>query len=1112
MFCVVLKYIVNSFLSSMKILSGNVVNLALVICVVKLCILLSGDVEVNPGPTVGNNTGCTISSISILHHNIRSLRNKIDEIVHIVDEFDIICFTESHLDHQIPNDNLYIQGFNRNPYRLDRTAHGGGIILYYKDHIRISPRPDLHLPEMEAMWFEIKTKVGNVLLNVIYRSQIEAGPLFWTNYSQMVSSALDYTNRIITLGDFNVDFLGRLPAEVSDIINIYGLENHICDPTRYGHNSYSLLDPILTTDGVSVLESNTIPIDRTISDHDPTFIVFDCGYKNKTSYTRSVWLYNQGNYDLFRQRIIETNWDLVINDQPNVDIACELFTKTFLDIATECIPTNTVTIRPNDKIWMTSEVRREIRIRDRLRKKYLKCKSEYNHGKYKNQRNRVNNLKKQAKVNFFVSINESLSELKSTNSRQYWKTIKMLIKGENSTSELPPLRKPDSQRETAFDNNDKSNLLNSYFCSISDLHDEQVPLPDFDDRGPNILHDITVENHEVIDIISILDSNKAVGPDRISNRMLKEVKHEIAGPLCLLFNKSLLEKKYPKDWKLAHVIPVFKNGDRSLVSNYRPIALLCNMSKIFEKIVYKRIFNFLIENVLLYKFQSGFIPGHSTSHQLIELVHEILQALDNHELICLIFCDVSKAFDRVWLRGLILKLERYGIKGNLLEWLRSYVSGREQQVIIKNCVSEKGKLKAGVPQGSILGPLLFLIFINDIADDMLGLCRLFADDTSIGERSYNIDSLRNMVNIDLVNISNWSKQWLVKLNPDKTEIMYFSTRNAPDDLCFTVGDSRIYPVESHRHLGVILSADCKWTKHIDMIAEKASKQIAVLRKLKFQVSRGFLENIYLVFIRPLLEYSCEVWDNCSVTDSNRLEKIQLEAGRIVTGLTSFSSLSSIYTETGWDKLSVRRERRKLSLFYNIFNGHAPSYLQDLLPVMVHERTNYNLRNANNLINPPCRLSIFQNSYIPATIKRWNSLENNIRDSPNHNIFKSNLKKVYVNPDKPPLYFSVGSRIGSILHTRLRQKCSTLKSDLFRCNLIESCLCSCGNYIESVEHFFFHCTHYTANREILISDMYDLGYEININNILFGNPNFDVEKNCELFLVVQKFIIGTKRFV
>ncbi len=376
-----------------------------------------------------------------------------------------------------------------------------------------------------------------------------------------------------------------MPVDVEDIINLFGLENKIYDPTRYGHNSFSLLDPILVTDSVTVLESNTIPIDRNISDHDPTYIVVDCGYKCGASFQRKVWLYNQGNWDLFRDRVSDTDWDVIINDQPTVDEACTNFTENFMNIAHECIPTNMVTIRQNDKIWMTSEIRREIRVRERLRKMYLKNKTPTKERKYKQQRNKVNNLKKIAKSEFHVSINESFPDLKQTNSKQYWKTMKLLLKGEGSNYDLPPMRRPDDADPTAFDNATKGNLLNDYFCSISDLRDSDIPLPDFDDRGGNVLSSIPVILQDIIDLLSLLDPNKAVGHDLISNRMLREVRNEVANPISLLLQRSFDEKTFPKPWKLAHVIPIFKSGDRTLVSNYRPIALLCTLSKVFEKVV-----------------------------------------------------------------------------------------------------------------------------------------------------------------------------------------------------------------------------------------------------------------------------------------------------------------------------------------------------------------------------------------------------------------------------------------------------------------------------------------------------------------------------------------------
>jgi hypothetical protein len=201
---------------------------------------------------------------------------------------------------------------------------------------------------------------------------------------------------------------------------------------------------------------------------------------------------NQDNYPLFRDLISNTNWESIILEHPTVDSACELFTGKFMEIAHECIGTNTITIRPNDKISMTSEIRRELRVRDRLRKKFIQSKSILNERKYKDQCNKVNNLKKSAKIEFYVSINETLSDLNNVNSKQYWKTIKMLIKGECNCSDLPPLRQPHEISPSTFDNIDKCNTLNNYFCSISDLQDEHTELPDFDNRGRNTLTDINI--------------------------------------------------------------------------------------------------------------------------------------------------------------------------------------------------------------------------------------------------------------------------------------------------------------------------------------------------------------------------------------------------------------------------------------------------------------------------------------------------------------------------------------------------------------------------------------------------------------------------------------------
>ena len=236
--------------------------------------------------------------------------------------------------------------------------------------------------------------------------------------------------------------------------------------------------------------------------------------------------------------------------------------------------------------------------------------------------------------------------------------------------------------------------------------------------------------------------------------MLKNCSVSLAIPLCLLFNLSLRLHKYPSLWKLAHVTPIFKKGDKSVASNYRPISLISCVGKSFERILFKHVYNLLDSNSLIYKCQSGFLPGHSTVHHLIESIHNTCLALENFETSCRVFWDISKAFDRVWHRGLLLEMERYGIRGDLLLWFKSYLENRSQQVCINESLSSLRNITAGVPQGSVLAPLLFLIYINDISENLQGSAKLFADDTSLSYSSRNLQNLQLIINDDLKHYMN----------------------------------------------------------------------------------------------------------------------------------------------------------------------------------------------------------------------------------------------------------------------------------------------------------------------------------------------------------------------
>ena len=310
---------------------------------------------------------------------------------------------------------------------------------------------------------------------------------------------------------------------------------------------------------------------------------------------------------------------------------------------------------------------------------------------------------------------------------------------------------------------------------------------------------------------------------------------------------------------------------------------------------------------------------------------------------------------------------------------------------------------------------------------------------------------------------------------------------------------------THKHLGITFSSSCTWSEHINNITDTAWKRLNIIRALKFKISRLALEKLYTAYVRPLLEYSDSVWDNCSNDCKRQLESIHNEAARIVSGATKLCSIEKMLADLGWESLHDRRQKHKLVIFYKIVNSLVPDYLSNLLPPLVQERTTYSLRNANDIRSIHAHTNLFFNSFLPSTIRAWNDLPDNVKEASTVSSFKYRLNR---DLRAPPKYFNAGSRIGQILQGRLRMECSSLNSDLFRKNIVPSPSCSCGGF-ESAFHFFYTCPKYADVRNRHLSDLLPTH---NVHDLLFGKENAPDNDNELLFLKVQDFIIKSKRFV
>ena len=526
---------------------------------------------------------------------------------------------------------------------------------------------------------------------------------------------------------------------------------------------------------------------------------------------------------------------------------------------------------------------------------------------------------------------------------------------------------------------------------------------------------------------------------------------------------------------------------------------------------------------IITKHQSGFLPKDSTINQLLEIYDTIVSNLDKNNEIKFRFCDISKAFDRVWHECLLCKLGKHDIKGKILQWFKNYLSDRKQRVSTEGFHSTFKTVNAGVPQGSVLGPFLFLMYINDITNSVESKIKLFADDTSLYEIiDNNQNEISEKLTSDLGNINTWALQWDIKFNSLKTESVLFSRKRETINPDILFANDIVKCVVDHKHLGLTFSNDGKWNTHINNTFNKAYKRMNILRLLKHKVDRKSLLTIYISYIRPILEYGDVIWDNCSNQNKICLESIQLEALRIITGLRRGTSHEKLYKETGIETLECRRKNHKLILMYKILNNETPKFLADIVEPHINDNTRirYPLRN-NRLFNPPlCRTESYSKSFFPSTLNEFNQLNIEILNANTLNQFKKLIKPINNNNNDVyeinDAFKYNGQRKYNIILCQLRNNASNLNSDLYRDHLIESAACVCNYDNENIQHFMFECPLFNNARQNLTQSLSQISTEndhnhFNINSLLKGCNLCNNNTNADILKCVTQYIQETGRF-
>ena len=771
-----------------------------------------------------------------------------------------------------------------------------------------------------------------------------------------------------------------------DIITSNLLVPHIIHPTRITPTSRTLIDNIFSN-ATNYDEGISGNITVSLSDHLAQFLIIpqeSDHFKEK----KTLYIYDWKKFDSenFLFNILNAEWSVENFDDPND--AFENFQEKVNNIINHHLHKRKMTkkeVQQKQKPWITNDILKLIHKRNIIYKNFVKANDktlkELLFKSYKTIRNLIvsecRNSKKLYYQNYFLN--------NSNNIRNTWQGIKSIINLDGRDKLNPTSILIDDDLVT--EPKEVANQFNNYFSNIASKLQASIYTQGQDFNKylkNNAEHSFFIKStdkYEIIDIINKNLNNKASGPNSIPNLIIHLIKLIIAKPLADIINLSFKTGIYIDKLKISRITPIYKDkGNNLVIENYRPISLLSNINKNFEKIMHKRLYGFFEKQGFFYEKQFGFRQEHSTTHALIDLTEDIRQAIDINKFSCGIFIDLQKAFDTVDHNILLRKLEHYGVRGISNNWFHSYLNNRKQYVSISGSDSKVTNIDFGVPQGSVLGPLLFLIYINDLNHAInYSKTRHFADDTNILNNNHSLKQLQKQLNFDLKQLCNWLKANKISLNCSKTELIIFRHPNKKlnYDLKIKINGKKLIPTNSVKYLGITLDPHLNWSSHVDSLSSKLNRITGMLAKVRHFVPEHTLRNIYFGIFSSLLTYGSQVWGQFFNKHIFRLERIQNKAIRIINFANYRDNTAPLYYKSKILKLSDHIKLENFNYVHNSFNGKLPQPLKNYFQLIANTH-HFNTRCANklNITLPKVRTQMYGlNSITYQSAAFWNFIVN-----------------------------------------------------------------------------------------------------------------------------------------
>ena len=900
--------------------------------------------------------------MNIFHLNIHSLHFHKTDLDVLLDalklDFDIITISESKLRKDIaPVTDISLTNYTY--VDTPTEASKGCTLIYVSDRLSYKPRKDLEIYEsrkLESTFIEIVNETEqNIIVGCIYRHHNISVKDFTETMATLLSKLSKEKKKCFLAGDFNINLLqlesNTETEQFFDTVTDANFTPLITSPTRISKNTKTLIDNIFYNNSLNDIICGNLTVG--ISDHMPQFAFVPRNKtKSKTSKhnikTNYVRKYKDINIEIFNQDLDKINWDT--KDFTDVNHYSTNFLHIFNQILDVHAPMVEVKVskkqaKRNAKPWITTEILKLIKLKDKTYQQLIKeedttIKNELK-ASYNQQKNEITKLIRKSIHfnNYFVKNSKNIKKL--------WAGINQIINKSNTHNNIPVSIEIDidGNVNTIVDPKEIANTFNSHYTTVADKILKKRKYSgnkSFNSylKNPNSLSYMIkpTSPREIEDIISKFDTSKSTGPNSIPQQVIQSIKKSIAIPLSNMFNMSFLEGKCPSMLKISSIIPIFKKDSKLIAANYRPISLLSNINKILEKLMFNRLYKFLESSNCIYNLQFGFRQKHSTNDALLSMTQQINDTIDKGDIAVGVFVDFQKAFDTVNHTILLKKLEHYGVRGIANDWFASYLQNREQYVSIGKVNSDISHIAHGVPQGSVLGPLLFLIYINDLNQCIyFSTVRHFADDTNL-LYTVNLSKPRNRnqtrkLNVDLKALNQWLLANKISLNTAKTELIYFRNKKTEiPNWKIKLNGIKLKETNIVKYVGFTFDEHLTFKNHITLLNAKLRRTNNLLAISRHYLAKKFLIQLYYGQFYSHLTYGCQLWgqNENSIKSTITLQK---KAVRLISFAQSHDHSSPLFKELNLLKLTDIVKQSNLLFTHNAINNNTPQSSKITLPLL-----------------------------------------------------------------------------------------------------------------------------------------------------------------------------------